>query len=639
MGHVTVRRWSRHHSAPQRTDALERACRMRARIRRAGSEVDGLEMHTSLLTGSRLAAKSASDGRYSVRPWLLLGVFFTAVAFAQNDSIPRNAAPDVAYVGSEACAGCHRQIFDRYRTSAMGRSMAVAGEDAARLIAGAAPVVSERLNRRFVVERQHDGIYQRETEAHPSDQPPFDNAHKLAYVIGSGVNGFSFLVRRGQYLVQAPVSYYQRKRAWGLSPGYEFAKPGEDYGFNRTIHAACLQCHAGRPLPVKGYEGRYEDPPFEELAIGCENCHGAGQLHVDAKFADLAAEDRAIVNPVKLPPRLAENICMNCHQGGDSRILQKGRGHFDFRPGTWLNNTVSILKLPMDPNNPKESDLLEHNASMELSRCFLATGGELNCFSCHEIHKQPAEAQRAAYYRSKCLQCHEDSACVLESRLRPGNDCARCHMPKRDVAEISHSSLTNHRIIRRAGQPYPSEAFSRAPADLPELVHVNRPPGAGAESLPLLVRFQAFGELLSRRPDFSDRYLALLGEAAERHGDDPLVLAALGRKAKLEKRAPEAIEYLGQAVEAGFQPASTYEDLAQLLMEAGRLEESADILKRGVAALPYNPRLLKMLALRHIKLEQYRDALAAIQRFVELFPEDDFMRGLLRQVQGLPTPP
>ncbi|MDE0627147.1 MAG: hypothetical protein OXH99_12170 [Bryobacterales bacterium] len=558
---------------------------------------------------------------------------------APGQGLPSDPADSPAdrYVGSKACAGCHQALHDTFVASAMGSSMAPVGESIRPLVASARPVVNERLNRRFVVEERPDGFYQRESEASPSEKPPFDSAHRLAYVIGSGVNGFSYLVRRGDHLVQAPISFYARRGAWGLSPGYELARPGEDYGFNRTIHAACLQCHAGRPLPSERSEGLYEDPPFAEVAIGCENCHGPGGGHVDARLAERDFVAGEIVDPLALPPRLAENICMNCHQGGDARILQPGRGHFDFLPGTWLNETVAVLKLPMDPASPREADLLEHNASMALSRCYLATEGELTCFSCHRIHDQPSEEAKDLYYRERCLQCHQDSSCTLDAAARSGNTCQGCHMPRRDVAEISHSSLTSHRIVKTPGQPFPPEAFDQTAPDLPELVHVNRPPGAGAESLPLMVRFRAFGELLSRRPDFSGRYLELLAEAAERHGDDPLVLAALGRKAKLDGRSQEAVAYLEEAIEAGPQPPSTYEDLTALLVEAGREEDSLPVLVRAVEAWPFNPRLRKMLALRYINLKRYREASETIRRFVELFPEDDFMRGLQRQIRGLPV--
>lgn len=521
----------------------------------------------------------------------------------------------------------------------MGLSMAPVSESIRQVVSGAEPVVSERLNRKFVVEERPDGFYQSESEASATDKPPFNNEQRLAYVIGSGVNGFSFLVRRGNHLVQAPISYFQRRNAWGLSPGYEFAKPGEDYGFNRTIHAACLQCHSGRPLPKGTSEGLYEDPPFAEVAIGCENCHGPAGRHVDFRLAGGDASADPIVNPAKLPPRLGENICMNCHQGGDARVLQPGRGHFDFRPGEWLNETVAIIKLPADRDNPRESDLLEHHASMALSLCYRSSAGGLSCFSCHEVHNQPRAGERSSYYRSRCLGCHEDSSCGLPVAARPRNDCAECHMPKRDLAEISHSSLTNHRIVKAPGQPYPDAAFQQTTPDLPDLVHVNRPPDQGAESLPLLVRFQVYGELLAKAPGLSDRYLNLLAEAAEAYGDDPLVLASLGRKAKLEGRSAEAIEYLTEAVEAGSQAASTFEDLAELLAQDGREEESVGVLVDGVASWPFNPRLRKTLALRYINLKRYRAASETIHEFVELFPEDDFMRALLRQVRTLPTPP
>jgi hypothetical protein len=100
----------------------------------------------------------------------------------------------------------------------MGLSMVAVDAAIRPLVASAKPVISEALNRRFVVEERHDGFYQREMEASPTDKPPFDNAHKLAYVIGSGVNGFSYLVRRGNHLVQAPVSFYRREEITWSKP-------------------------------------------------------------------------------------------------------------------------------------------------------------------------------------------------------------------------------------------------------------------------------------------------------------------------------------------------------------------------------------------------------------------------------------
>ena len=43
------------------------------------------------------------------------------------------------------------------------------------------------------------------------------------------------------------------------------------------------------------------------------------------------------------------------------------------------------------------------------------------------------------------------------------------------------------------------------------------------------------------------------------------------------------------------------------------------------------------LALRYIHLKQYTEARKALERYVELFPEDDFVRGLLLKVKNSDT--
>ena len=77
---------------------------------------------------------------------------------------------------------------------------------------------------------------------------------------------------------------------------------------------------------------------------------------------------------------------------------------------------------------------------MESSRCFRASRGELGCISCHDPHRLPAPATKAAYYRERCLECHEQKGCALPSAERqargPGEDCIACHMPR--LADHEH---------------------------------------------------------------------------------------------------------------------------------------------------------------------------------------------------------
>jgi tetratricopeptide (TPR) repeat protein len=112
------------------------------------------------------------------------------------------------------------------------------------------------------------------------------------------------------------------------------------------------------------------------------------------------------------------------------------------------------------------------------------------------------------------------------------------------------------------------------------------------------------------------------------------VQAALGRKSLQDpspKAASRAREQLARAIELGFRANTVYADLSDALERLGRLEESARVLADGVALNPYAPVLYKMLAMRYIGLKQYPQAKEIMQRYVEIFPEDAFMRGLLEK--------
>ncbi len=521
------------------------------------------------------------------------------------------------YVGSQACAGCHRQIYQRYQGVAMAHSMSPANA-AAPLAGEPITVSSTKLNRVFQVYREGSDVYQSESEIGAGGEIVFKAAFKLEFAVGSGVNGFSYAVRRGDYLFEAPLSYYSRTRKWDLSPGYEFV----DSGFNRPLAAACLVCHSGRARAVQDRAGLYLAPPFEELPIGCENCHGPGSAHVAA-----GGSPKSIVNPARLAPRQAEQICMYCHQRGDTRVLQPRKEYSDFRPGAWLNQTLAIFKIA---SKVDDGDLLEHHSAMESSKCFIGSKGKLSCLTCHDPHAQPPRAEAAAWYRDKCLTCHSEASCKLPlvKRAESGNDCTSCHMPKRDVTMISHAALTNHRIIAYAGEALPANKAQGNDG----LIHVNRPPGS--DELPRLTLWQAYGELMDKDPAFQARYLALLDDLAKAEPENGLVQAALGARDLQRDSNATAVAHLRKALDLGFSSGTLYAGLADALARTGQLDEAVSVLKRGIQMEPYEPSLYKSLALRFITAKQYPQAKETLERHIELFPEDDFVRGLLARVDG-----
>jgi tetratricopeptide repeat protein len=554
---------------------------------------------------------------------------------AAGEDTFRNTTKGAPYVGSKVCAGCHPGVFESYRKTGMGRSMASASSPA-ELAKSPKPVTlwNEKLNRYFSVYRDGDAIVQSEYELDSSGGEVFRATNRLEFVIGSGTNGTTYLVKRGDSLFEAPLSHYARIGSWGFSPGYEM----EDAGFSRPIQTGCLSCHSGRVEPVLNRPGAYKDPPFRELAIGCENCHGPGQLHVNERSRKLPVTgklDDSIVNPAKLPGWLADNICMNCHQGTATRILQPGKEYLDFRPGTPLDRTVAIFELPVQPG-AKVSPLLEHYSMMTMSKCYRESNGRLSCVTCHDPHVQPI-SESALYFRDKCLGCHSAASCKLAPGAR-GNDCAGCHMPKQNVTQIAHSVLTDHRIVSRNGQSLPNEAFQRTTEELPDLVHLNRIPGK-KDKVPSLTLLRAYGELVASQPQYGRRYVEVLQEAAKTDPDDSAVLSALAW-IEVGKNTPEsnskAMDYLGRAIRSGSQLATDFEKRAELLNQAGRAPEAIEVLKRGISVDPHYQRSYKALALLCISEKRYEEAVQAMRQELATFPQDSFMRKLLEKAEAAP---
>jgi hypothetical protein len=543
------------------------------------------------------------------------------------------------YVGSQVCSLCHPSIYESFSRTDMGRSMSEITPALLGKMTTADSVFDSKRNRHFEIFARDGNLYQSEYEMAANGKEVFRDTRKVEWIIGSGANGSGAIVKQGDYLFEAPLSFYAKPHRWALSPGYEFG----DYGFNRPILPECIACHSGQPRPILQGNGRFQEPLFTELAIGCENCHGPGQSHVAA--ARMGSPLGSITNPAKLSPWLADNICMSCHQAGDARILRSGKTYRDFQPGAELDDTLSIFLAPFTPASAPKDDLLEHYLSMRLSKCYLKSGGGMGCIRCHDPHVQPTRQEAPAYFREKCLACHTEKSCALPLALRqhqnPPDDCAGCHMPKRNVAVISHSVLTNHRIVSEAEEPFPDAAFRMTTPQLPDLVHLSANPAKPSASS-LQTRLQAYGQIMLARPEYRIRYWAVAKQLGATEPQNVLVLEALADQALQENNAKSsalALRYLEDVIRLGARTPVDFEELAKLLIAANRQSEAVDVLQQGIRFDPYDAEMYHLSATIYVALNKMQEACEVAAQASQKFPQDDGFRSLTKSCANAPGGP
>jgi hypothetical protein len=557
---------------------------------------------------------------------------------ARSD-VPSTHTPRAEYVGAEVCATCHRPIYDSFKKTDMGRSMSIVAGELPSVPAGHTITVwNEQLSRYYDVQSTPAGIYQSEYQKAADGSEIFRNTQKLSYAIGSGRNGTSYLVTRDGYLYQAPLSFYTRTSSWELSPGFEVA----DLAFNRPALPGCLTCHSGLALPTGSGLGSYADPPFKEVAIGCENCHGPGSLHVAQHKGQMkaSADTRSIVNPGRLEPWLADNICMSCHQGRALRVLQPGKTYADFRPGVPLDDVMAIFAAPLDAKGGSAplSPLLEHFSLMSLSKCYTATKGRLSCLTCHDPHVQPT-TNAVEYYRQKCLTCHSEQSCRLSLHDRqlkaPADDCQGCHMPKQPVTGIAHSILTNHRIVKTPDEAFPNESFIANKLELGGLIHLDAIPGQPDRVRPLTL-LRALGEIGTTDPSYVPSYLQQLLSLEKQKSTDPQVLSGLGwlHLAKgPDYDENQAKDYLSRAIAAGSTRAEDFLAVSEILTKEGQVADAEKVLLRAKSLLPYDERFYQKLCRLYISTNQYEKAFEMLRNSNRLFPEDSFLRMLWQKAE------
>jgi len=286
----------------------------------------------------------------------------------------RNAEPGVEYVGDQVCGSCHAVQYKSFKQTAMGRSASVPSAEELQSLLKPVTFSSQTLNRSYSVFARNGKMVHEESERDAAGQVVFSETHEIAYTIGAGEVGKSYLVAKGDAFYVSPISYYTRINGWDLSPGYDRSL---FRGFTRPVAELCVDCHTGQPRFVAGKPDHFQQPAFRFLSVSCERCHGPGAIHVKERKAGAALKgpiDLAIVNPARVPAEIRDDICAQCHFLGDARVLRPGKNYLDFRPGTPLDKVAAVFSVPVKVKG-NGAFALSQFEQLKLSRCAMASQG------------------------------------------------------------------------------------------------------------------------------------------------------------------------------------------------------------------------------------------------------------------------
>jgi hypothetical protein len=340
---------------------------------------------------------------------------------AEKKKVSAKASIPEDFAGSEACANCHKSIYDthihtsHYLTSRPALQKYILGDFT--------PGKNEfKYDSGMVVrmEKRDSGLYQ---VGYNFGEEKI--AKQFDVAVGSGAKGQTYLYRSGNYFVQLPVSYFTAAHQWANSPQY----PTHPVLFDRPITSRCLECHTTYVKKISPVTKVLEQFDHNSIIYGvdCEKCHGPGARHVQFQSQNPNEKTaRYILNPGKMTRAQNLDLCGLCHGGQ----LNKTKPSFSFIAGDRLTD---FFQKDSTPVNPDSIDVHGNQLGLlSASKCFIKSG-TMTCSTCHNSHVY--ERGQIAVFSQRCQSCHSSGhqpVCKLSAKMGAdiNKNCIDCHMPK-----------------------------------------------------------------------------------------------------------------------------------------------------------------------------------------------------------------
>jgi predicted CXXCH cytochrome family protein len=470
---------------------------------------------------------------------------------------PAVAAPtasvDLApsFVGSQACAECHKSEVADWRSSHHALAMQSASEasvlgrfDGATFDQGASKSVFGKKDQNYFVRTEGP------------DGKPAQFAVKYAFGV--------FPLQ--QYLLELPGG---RLQAFGLAWDARSADQGGQRwfdlyegqnlvagdplhwtGVDQNWNYQCAWCHATNLKKNYDAASKSFDTRWTEMGVGCEACHGPGSTHVDwarkgeapatagRGFAVALDERRGVSWPMtqagqsfRSTPRTAAKeilVCAGCHarraQFSDNPV-DVARFYDAFRP--------ALLDARFHYADGQQREEVYEYASFLQSKMYAAG---VTCSDCHNPHSGKLRTPA----NEVCAQCHAPKVFEQPSHHHHGQgsagaECVDCHMPTTTYMGVDERRDHSLRI------PRPDRTLRQRAPNACGKCHGDKPAAwaaAAIKSWGVEPRgFQSFAEIFADADRDAPGAGASLARVAEDRSQSPLARAsAIARLTKFPSR-------------------------------------------------------------------------------------------------------
>ncbi|MFO0792190.1 MAG: multiheme c-type cytochrome [Pirellulales bacterium] len=372
----------------------------------------------------------------------------SVVAWDWFDAIPAEIAANPKYVGRATCAECHQTEYHAWLGSDHDRAMDLATEKT---------VLADFNDTKFEYHGVTTRFFRRDGKFMVNTEGPDGAYHDYEIKYTFGVKPLQ------QYMVEFPDGRVQvlreswdvkNKRWFFVTPPdviNERIRPGDPLhwtGIGQNWNTTCADCHSTDIHKNYDPETNTYHTTWQEINVGCEECHGPGSVHVDLARSRSLFWDRKVgygLPSLKDPLSSVQlDMCAKCH----SRRYQV---HEDFRPGKSLYDHYEPVMLEnglYQADGQIWDEVYEYD-SFRQSKMY---ANHVRCIDCHDPHTLKVKFTGNAL----CTQCHvphnagkyDTPAHHHHEPGTAGSLCISCHMPTQMYMVIDERRDHSFRLPR-----------------------------------------------------------------------------------------------------------------------------------------------------------------------------------------------